>query len=204
MRELLRKWNKLGMRQRMLLAAAAALVVLVGAQRVPVALFSLPFPRAAERNEQELEQVRTRLAKAQDRYGKQQTRIKEIKHTAGQILWQFDAGNPSVELQKVLEQLARKAGVTISSMGSPRTDDISKNVRSVEVPVSLSGTIYEIGRFLLEVHNAPARLEWTSCSIRNPNPQASNTVTLNGRVAGCYAAPSAAAAIVADSGRNGS
>ncbi|MDT8390542.1 MAG: hypothetical protein RRC34_08550 [Lentisphaeria bacterium] len=195
MKKVMAKWKSISGRRRLLVAVAVLLIALVAAKYVPKTAFTLPLPRtiAAARGEtQDLEKTLAKTRRRADRHARERQAVRE---QAGSLVWDMRGANPSTEVQAALERVARTANVTIRTMGRPRTDDVSETIRGMELSLNMTGTMGEIGRFLVAVRNFPRPFTWTACSIRPTNPTEASSVTLAGSVTAYYLTSAAETAV---------
>lgn len=199
MKSLPAKWKRMPWRHRMMGIIVVLLFVLVAGKYVPWNTFSLPLPGTIAREYRETQELEKTLAKAKRREIRHSNDQQRVRQQARALVWKMSAGNPSTEVQGALERVARQAQVTISTMGRPRTDEISDTIRSIEISLNMRGTMREIGRFLVEMEKYPNHFDWTTCTIRPSNPKDPSSVLLTGRVAAYYLSSVAEAAVFKDS-----
>jgi hypothetical protein len=118
-----------------------------------------------KRNELQIEQKK-RLAK----------RAKLEKLSSG--YWQSTGKIPSTEIQNRIERIGKRAGLQLQKVGNPNVDDISENIRAVDVQIHTTTNIRDLAEFCRHIENNKPQLVFYHCNIRTNK----NMVTVTGKI----------------------
>ena len=179
--------RKLTRKQKLMGTAATVLVLLVLARYAGPVLDRLPTPKALDRMEDELRQLRSRLQRLQEHNEREQAEILKLRRNTKPLLWEARGRVLGTVLQNELQNLARRNRITLRNVYAPRSREVSEYVRAVEISVRMQGDIREIGRLVAAVENAQPRLSWSNCTIRPINIRDPDKLDLNGRVEALFA-----------------
>ena len=191
MKKLYRKLRELSRTQQILLFSAVILGLAVVLRYVEMPDRVFPLPHTINAKEEELQKfidTYHRLHREREKYGGM---VDDVRRQLASVIWQMDGKVPSATLQSELENVARKAHVTIQTTGGRDTAEISEHLRSVQSRVRLNGTMREITRFLKALERDDKRFVWHSCQIRPANAAGASTVNLSGRIKVFFLTPEA-------------
>ena len=96
--------------------------------------------------------------------------------------WKTTGQIPASEIQRTLEKTARKARVQMRTIGAPKTNEISENIREVELSVSINTQMKDLSRFIKEIDLIRPRFFWDNCSIRPDRINDPRGVILSGKI----------------------
>jgi len=157
----------------------AALVVVTRLELVSVG--DMPWPSAIEAQEDELVKLTKRLAALQEKQNEARQEREELQRVA-EPFWRPGVRAASSEVQSEYEKLGRRARVTIGTIGNPREEKVSDQVRSVEFAVRITGAMRDVSRLLVEMENAHPPFYWTGCMIRPDNARDPKGISLTGKI----------------------
>ncbi|MFO7821155.1 MAG: hypothetical protein R6V56_03730 [Lentisphaeria bacterium] len=199
---ILKKWQNLALKQRLMIITAAILGVLVAAQYIELPSSLLPLPHIISAKEEELIKQKAHYSKLQNKLRRIELTRQQLQRQVGPYLWRMEGKVPSAALQADLQKIARKAHVTIQTTGGQRTYDVSDHVRSVEAAVKLTGTMREISRFLEVCEKNANHIAWHSCRLRPIDRAQGVKVNLSGRVKAFFLATPAEKLVFINSRQN--
>lgn len=173
--------NKMSGRQKLEVAVAILLVVLVVVFRGNVPTDELPTAENIDSRVEECRKLQEDIAELRQRRQIYEDELAELRRQARPF---WPAGNraPGVQVQSELEQLARQARVTIQTISGLRESKLTENVRSVELTIRMNAPMREVSMLLKELRKARHPLHWASCSIRPDNPREPKGVVLTGKI----------------------
>ena len=175
-------WIKnLSKRQKLYAVAIVVLVAFYGFMYMPSAGVTLPTNSRIERERQKIRQLRqelTNFEKSQEKRAENKERIKSL--TRG--FWPSDGKIPTNQIQLKIERLGRRSGVTLKTVGAPKSVDISENINAVDITVSSTTSIKDFGKFMREIENHRPRLIWNNCVIRPNRLKSPTAINVSGKV----------------------
>lgn len=104
-------------------------------------------------------------------------RLDLVDATAG--FWPFEIN----KIQDRIEQLARRSGLQLKTVGAPNPVPVSEYVRAVDVNINSHTTMKSATRFIQAIEeNGPHRLEWFNCILRPNQPREPTGVQITGKI----------------------
>lgn len=191
MKNLYRKLRALSRTQQILLFSAVILGLAVVVRYVDMPDHVFPLPHTINAKEEELQKFINTYDRLHRERAQYSGMVDDVRRQLVPLIWRMDGKVPSATLQSELENVARKAHVTIQTTGGRDTVEVSEHLRSVESRVRLNGTMREITRFLKALERADKHFVWHSCQIRPDNAAGASTVNLSGRIKAFFLTPDA-------------
>jgi hypothetical protein len=91
-------------------------------------------------------------------------------------------GNVETMAQRRVEDAARKAGLTLSSIGRVQPQKIADGIFSVEISITLQADTAEMARFVQEIYRSNPRFYWHRITLRPDNLRNPKNVILSGNL----------------------
>ncbi len=180
--------QKLTPRHRLLLAAAGA--VIIGSLLFRVHFSSLPLPGTLSKAEAEVAKLRREVTALEKDAQERKLRVAQLRDPAS-LFWQ-KVENPQAEIAGELDKTARRANVTLQSVGAPRDCKIGDNLSGTEISIQFTGSMHEVGRFFAELEANRPRFFWLAFNLTPDNPREPRKVSLSGRLLLITLSPNAA------------
>ncbi|MDP7396602.1 MAG: hypothetical protein QGF67_14005 [Lentisphaeria bacterium] len=166
--------------KRPLAIGGAIIVVLVAVYVLRFLNFELALPTAAkiqveEKRARELRQGIEDTRK--EVLDIEMERLDLVDATAG--FWPFETN----KIQDRIEQLARRSGLQLKTVGAPNPVPVSEYVRAVDVNINSHTTMKSAAQFIQAIEeNGPYRLEWFNCILRPNQPREPTGVQITGKI----------------------
>ncbi len=201
---MLRAWNKLTVRSRILAGMAVILAGVFAWECADLPIDRLPLRRNIQKLEQELEERRTELAELKAGRKARLDAITRMRRKA-QPFWLTETQNPLVQVPTEFTKLARLAQVTVQRPGDPRKTKVldMTHVSQIEFSVRATASMREISRLLAEVEQSQHKFYWGVCQIRPDNRRTPQQAVMTGRIRALVLSPEASKFISGDSEGDG-
>ena len=143
--------------------------------------FVIPTRSRINEEKQKVQQLQAQLSnleksKAKSEYKKQ--RLSAL--TRG--YWPFDGKALTNKIQRKIQRLGNRTGVTLKKVGAPKIIDVSDHVRAIDVTVSTTTSIKDFSNFIREVDNHHPKLIWHNCVVRPNHTKNPTAVNVSGKV----------------------
>ncbi len=138
----------------------------------------VPTPAMIQAEEKRAQKLRQDIEGArQDVLDIEMERLDLVDATAG--FWPFEIN----KIQDRIEQLARRSGLQLKTVGAPSPVPVSEYVRAVDVNINSHTTMKSATRFIQAIEeNGPHRLEWFNCILRPNQPREPTGVQITGKI----------------------
>ncbi len=184
-------WQSLSTPYKILVAVAMVLAFVLVLAQSGVKLGGLPLPGAISREEKRLEDLQRTFKRLQKDRRQLEEDLDHLR-SAARPFWSVEGRLPAAEVQSQFDKLARRARVTIQSVGAPQVHKVSEQVRSVELAVRFRGTMREVARLLAELEKSDRPFYWLSLNIRPDSLRDPKGVSLTGKIQALVLSPEAA------------
>ncbi|MEA2012511.1 MAG: GspMb/PilO family protein [Verrucomicrobiota bacterium] len=128
-----------------------------------------------------LEKLNKKLRNTKETRLKEKAKRKRLTQLT-EAFWKTTGQIPASEIQRALEKTARKARVQMRTIGAPKVNETSENIREVELSVSINTQMKDLSRFIKEIDLARPRFFWDNCSIRPDRINDPRGVILSGKI----------------------
>jgi hypothetical protein len=91
-------------------------------------------------------------------------------------------GKTETEVQKIISQAAKIAGLKLSSLGDIRPIKITDEIFAMEIAVTSADSMENTARFFAELYRVNTKVYWQRCQLRPDNAKDSRNVSLNGNI----------------------
>jgi hypothetical protein len=91
-------------------------------------------------------------------------------------------GNVETMAQRRVEDAARKAGLTLSSIGRVQPQKIADGIFSVEISITSQADTAQTALFIQEIYRSDPRFYWHRISLRPDNLRNPKNVILSGNL----------------------
>lgn len=95
--------------------------------------------------------------------------------------WKTTGATPNLTIQNAIKRAASSAKVKFRSTGTARDSEVTKNIKKVQMSVSLMCSMREASALLREIDEMKPTVFWESCSIR-PDSRDQNKVYISGQL----------------------
>ena len=200
-RNLKNNWQRISLRNRIMVITACVLAVLVFIRFFDVSsLAQLPMVSTVDKEQKELSRLVKRIKVEQKEQKQAREKINRLRNNLGRYVWRMQDRNAPSVIQAKLQDVASRNNVTIQNISSPRTNDVTEHIRSAQVSIRISSNMREITRFLAALEKNKQPFYWDNCHIRPESPGKSNRVMLSGRIKIMYLTPEAEDLIFVEGG----
>ena len=91
-------------------------------------------------------------------------------------------GNPSLIVQKVINQAAKDASIEISSLGAAKITELSETTNSVAIQIRAKANIHDIVAFINAIDKLQPKAYWQNLYLRPDNPKNPVEIVMSGTV----------------------
>ena len=119
---------------------------------------------------------KNKLDKAAEELAKKDT----LRLNSG-YFWKTTGATPNLTIQNSIKRAASSAKVKFRSTGTARDSEITKNIKKVQMSVSLMCSMREASALFREIDEMKPATFWESCSIR-PDSREPNKVYISGQL----------------------
>ncbi len=98
-----------------------------------------------------------------------------------EYFWKTTGVTPNLTIQNAIKRAASSAKVKFRSTGTARDSEVTKNIKKVQMSVSLMCSMREASALFREIDEMKPTVFWESCSIR-PDSRDQNKVYISGQL----------------------
>ena len=97
--------------------------------------------------------------------------------------WIIDRdGDPSLNIQKKINNAAASSSIQLSSMGATRTEKVTEGIILVSISIRSTASLKKLATFLNELDKIKPRAYWKSLVLRPDNPRKPVNIVLSGNI----------------------
>ena len=143
---------------------------------------ALPTQSKIEKARKELKLSQIKLLEALNEEYKLKTRQDDFVNISEDFWIEKRDGNPSLIVQKVINQAAKDASIEISSLGAAKITELSETTNSVAIQIRAKANIHDIVAFINAIDKLQPKAYWQNLYLRPDNPKNPVEIVMSGTV----------------------
>jgi Tfp pilus assembly protein PilO len=91
-------------------------------------------------------------------------------------------GEPSLNIQKIINKAAESAGIDLTSLGSAKMTDLSESLAVVGIQIRAKASLHDITTFINEIDKLQPKAYWQNLYLRPDNPKNPVEIVMSGTI----------------------